>query len=143
MHATGSIACRAYIHSGISQHHMRSCALPTGMDVARKVVILARECGLPVGLDQMRVDSLVPEPLAALASADDYMKHLPEVRMRITHGYENRCCKWLVQSYVWLINGSGSLVTLRSVYIVLCSLPIQCHYGIGSCNLDFATPEDL
>lgn len=52
------------------------------MDVARKVVILARECGLPLELNQLRVESLVPEPLAALPSVDEYMAQLPQVRYR-------------------------------------------------------------
>lgn len=35
----------------------------SGVDVARKVVILSREIGLPLGLDQIKLESLVPEPL--------------------------------------------------------------------------------
>lgn len=50
----------------------------SGMDVARKVVILARGCGLSPELGQLRVDSLVPQPLAALAGADEFMARLPE-----------------------------------------------------------------
>lgn len=56
------------------------CPTLSGMDVARKVVILARECGLPLELNQLRVESLVPEPLAALPSVDEYMEQLPQVR---------------------------------------------------------------
>lgn len=54
----------------------------TGADVARKVVILARECGLQVGLDDLQVSSLVPQPLQGLASADEFMQQLPQVRLR-------------------------------------------------------------
>jgi aspartokinase/homoserine dehydrogenase 1 len=50
------------------------------MDVARKVVILARECGLQLGLDDLDVASLVPPKLAQLASPADYMAALPQVR---------------------------------------------------------------
>jgi len=49
-----------------------------GTDVARKVAILARECGLMVELDDIPVESLVPEPLRAVPSGDDYMKRLPD-----------------------------------------------------------------
>ena len=49
-----------------------------GTDVARKVAILARECGLEVELDGIPVESLVPEPLRATPSADEYMRRLPE-----------------------------------------------------------------
>jgi homoserine dehydrogenase len=50
-----------------------------GMDVARKVVILARECGLQLGLDDLTVASLVPPQLAALATPAEYMAALPQV----------------------------------------------------------------
>jgi hypothetical protein len=49
------------------------------MDVARKVVILARECGLQLGLDDLTVASLVPPQLASLATPADYMAALPQV----------------------------------------------------------------
>ena len=51
-----------------------------GMDVARKVTILAREAGLMIGLDDVPVDNLVPEALRETGSVDAYLKALPEVR---------------------------------------------------------------
>lgn len=51
----------------------------SGMDVARKVVILAREIGIDVELDDVPVKSLVPEALSSEdVSIDDFMKRLPE-----------------------------------------------------------------
>ncbi|CAL8471344.1 g10886 [Coccomyxa elongata] len=50
----------------------------SGMDVARKVVILARECGMHIELDDVEVDSLVPEPLQSTSSVLDFMERLPE-----------------------------------------------------------------
>ncbi|CAI5971248.1 unnamed protein product [Closterium sp. NIES-65] len=49
-----------------------------GMDVARKVVILARECGLRLELDQVPIQSLVPEALQHVGSVDEFMQRLPE-----------------------------------------------------------------
>lgn len=49
----------------------------SGMDVARKVVILARECGLQLELDDVKVQSLVPEPLQGLTSSDEFLNELP------------------------------------------------------------------
>ena len=49
------------------------------MDVARKVIILARECGLPLELDSLDVHSLVPAPLADLTSPQDFLTKLPQV----------------------------------------------------------------
>ncbi|GMY07925.1 bifunctional aspartokinase/homoserine dehydrogenase, chloroplastic-like [Fagus crenata] len=49
----------------------------SGTDVARKVIILARESGLRLELSGIPVESLVPEPLRASASAEEFMQQLP------------------------------------------------------------------
>ncbi|WJX71109.1 Bifunctional aspartokinase/homoserine dehydrogenase 1, chloroplastic [Trifolium repens] len=50
----------------------------SGTDVARKVIILARESGLKLELSNIPVESLVPEPLRACASAQEFMQQLPK-----------------------------------------------------------------
>ncbi|BFI97410.1 MAG: hypothetical protein RSP_29200 [Rhodanobacter sp.] len=50
----------------------------SGLDVARKLVILAREAGWPLSLDQVAVESLVPPALAALP-VDECMQRLHEL----------------------------------------------------------------
>eukprot|EP00850_Spirogloea_muscicola_P020048 SM000206S06257 [mRNA] locus=s206:61279:66445:- [translate_table: standard] len=50
----------------------------SGMDVARKVIILARECGLRLELENIPVRSLVPGPLQSVSSAEEYMQRLPD-----------------------------------------------------------------
>ncbi|MGA0588218.1 homoserine dehydrogenase [Dyella sp. KRB-257] len=50
----------------------------SGMDVARKLVILAREAGWALSLDDVAVESLVPDTLAAL-SRDAFMERLDEL----------------------------------------------------------------
>jgi len=47
----------------------------SGLDVARKLVILAREAGWPLSLEQVEVESLVPPELAAL-SPEEFMQRL-------------------------------------------------------------------
>ena len=49
----------------------------SGRDVARKLIILAREMGLGLELDQIEVQSLVPPELAQAKSADEFMAALP------------------------------------------------------------------
>ena len=49
----------------------------SGMDVARKAVILAREAGLDLELADIEVESLVPAALAK-ASVDEFLKRLPD-----------------------------------------------------------------
>lgn len=50
----------------------------SGTDVARKVIILARECGLKLELSDIPPESLVPEPLRATTSAEEFMDQLPQ-----------------------------------------------------------------
>lgn len=50
----------------------------SGTDVARKLVILAREMGRHLTLEDILVESLVFEPLQACASADEFMTRLHE-----------------------------------------------------------------
>jgi aspartokinase/homoserine dehydrogenase 1 len=49
----------------------------SGMDVARKLVILAREIGRDVEVKDVVVESLVPSSLAALPTADAFLEALP------------------------------------------------------------------
>lgn len=55
----------------------------SGMDVARKVVILAREIGLNVELDAVPVKSLVPTELEGV-SVDEFMRRLPDFDVSLT-----------------------------------------------------------
>ncbi len=55
----------------------------SGMDVARKVVILAREMGVPLELDDVTVEGLVPDALAN-GSVDTFLEHLPEHDEKMT-----------------------------------------------------------
>ncbi|PIA44254.1 hypothetical protein AQUCO_01700092v1 [Aquilegia coerulea] len=50
----------------------------SGTDVARKVIILARESGLKLELSDVPVQSLVPEPLQVSSSAEQFMQQLPQ-----------------------------------------------------------------
>jgi len=50
----------------------------SGVDVARKLVILAREAGRELSLEQVRVESLVPEALRQ-ASVENFMAGLPQI----------------------------------------------------------------
>ena len=53
------------------------------MDVARKVVILARECGLKVELSDVQIESLVPAPLREASSTEAFLADLPEVQQHL------------------------------------------------------------
>lgn len=55
------------------------CKSSAGMDVARKVVILARECGLSMELQDVEIESLVPQSLQVSTSAAAFLSDLPKV----------------------------------------------------------------
>lgn len=54
------------------------------MDVARKVVILARECGMRLDLQDIEIESLVPKPLRDSPSADTFLADLPQVQLLLS-----------------------------------------------------------
>jgi hypothetical protein len=63
------------------RRHLARPSARAGMDVARKVVILARGCGVNAELSQLEVESLVPEALRE-GGADEFMQQLPKVGVR-------------------------------------------------------------
>jgi aspartokinase/homoserine dehydrogenase 1 len=50
----------------------------SGIDVARKLVILAREMGRPLELSDVRIESLVPEPLSGAMPVEDFLARLSD-----------------------------------------------------------------
>lgn len=50
-----------------------------GMDVARKVVVLARECGLDIEIKDLKLESLVPKELESISDPEVFLKELPKV----------------------------------------------------------------
>lgn len=87
----------------------------SGTDVARKVVILARECGLDLELDDIPVQSLVPEPLRATASVEEFMTELPKYDDEMTKATAEAAAAGEKLRYVGVVdvkNGTG-VVELR------------------------------
>ncbi len=53
-----------------------------GMDVARKLLILARECGLALELSELEVENLIPENCREAASVAEFLALLPTADAR-------------------------------------------------------------
>jgi aspartokinase/homoserine dehydrogenase 1 len=50
----------------------------SGLDVARKLLILAREAGFELELDDIKIENLVPEPLRELATSEEFLRGLKD-----------------------------------------------------------------
>lgn len=81
----------------------------SGMDVARKVVILAREIGLNVELDDVPVRSLVPPELASSAdvSIDQFMKRLPDYDRNLTDMANEAASNGELLRYVGVVDAAS------------------------------------
>ena len=78
----------------------------SGMDVARKLVILAREMNFSIGISDVSVESLVPEKLRDI-SVDDYLDQLSEydeaMNLRLAEARNNN----KVLRYIAKLDSSG------------------------------------
>ncbi|KAH0750931.1 hypothetical protein KY290_030163 [Solanum tuberosum] len=88
----------------------------SGTDVARKVIILARESGLNLELSDIPVQSLVPEPLRATASAEDFLLDLPKFDHELSKQRQEAEDEEEVLRYVGVVdvvNGKGAVELRR------------------------------
>lgn len=76
----------------------------SGTDVARKVIILARESGLKLELSDISVRSLVPEPLRESSSVDEFMRQLPNYNENLTKERNDAETAGEVLRYVGLVD---------------------------------------
>lgn len=87
----------------------------SGMDVARKVVILAREAGLDIGVEDLSVESLVPKALVDV-SLDEFLSGLAEYDDEIHARYSEAAEAKQVLRFVGQLDASGTAsVGLKSI----------------------------
>jgi aspartokinase/homoserine dehydrogenase 1 len=78
----------------------------SGMDVARKLVILAREMGLAPELEDVQIESLVPETLRG-GTAEEFLARLPEHDDAMAELYRAAQAAGEVLRYVGVIEENG------------------------------------
>jgi len=77
-----------------------------GMDVARKIVILARELGFSVNMEDVNVHNLLPESLAQ-CSVDTFMQELPKFDTQIKESIQTNIKECERAIYVGSIDKEG------------------------------------
>ncbi|KAJ2441126.1 Homoserine dehydrogenase [Coemansia sp. RSA 2424] len=84
-----------------------------GMDVARKVTILGRVAGLSIGTDTLPVENIVPEPLRAVSTADEFMERLPEFDEHFSQLNAEALRAGSVLRYVGFVDGVGGQSSVK------------------------------
>jgi aspartokinase/homoserine dehydrogenase 1 len=87
----------------------------SGMDVARKVIILAREMGMRLELEDLVIESLVPDGLVD-GSVDDFLDALPEFDEGMKQRWSDAQASGHILRYVGrLSEADGATVRLESL----------------------------
>lgn len=101
-----------------------------GEDVARKIVILAREAGYKLNMEDVKTESLVPESLQS-GSIDDFLANVSNVDAT----WQEKMQTWLNQGlrpqYVGIINSDGTC----QVGIQAVDKDSPLHYLSGTDNI--------
>lgn len=87
----------------------------SGMDVARKLVILARLCGARVELNQVKIDPLLPAALWKAKSVDEFFKKLPQVDKAYAQKMATAAKAGKVLRYIGRIKNGKCSIELRAV----------------------------
>ncbi len=87
----------------------------SGMDVARKLLIMAREADLELELSDIEIESVLPEGFATECSIDEFMTQLPTLDEAFSKRIEDAKAKGEVLRYIGSIEGSQCKVSIQSV----------------------------
>ncbi|MGY8763975.1 MAG: bifunctional aspartate kinase/homoserine dehydrogenase I, partial [Fidelibacterota bacterium] len=86
-----------------------------GMDVARKILILARETGIKLALDDISVENLIPAEMDPDLSIDNFLNQFSNYDSTFMDRYESAKKEGKVLRYIATWNGKEAVVGLKAV----------------------------
>ncbi len=87
----------------------------SGQDVARKLLILARECGYPLELEDIEVDGVLPKGFSEGKTAAEFLAMLPELDAEFAKRVEKATACGNVLRYVGVIENGKCRVAIKEV----------------------------
>lgn len=87
----------------------------SGMDIARKVLIIARESGLSLELEDVKIDSLLTPELENCETIDEFMSKLPSLDNSIKQLSEQAASEDSVLRYIGTVSNNQCTVKIEKI----------------------------